>query len=66
MRSFEIAPPWMMPAAIADVADRLWEISDIMKLLEAREAKPAKHDPFRSVPWDECKRRLGIAFRSQA
>lgn len=35
------------PAMAAGVADRLWEIADIAKLVEDAEAKPAKRGPYR-------------------
>jgi hypothetical protein len=31
----------------AGVSDRLWEISDIVALLEAKEAKPAKRGHYK-------------------
>jgi hypothetical protein len=31
----------------AGVADRLWDVADIVKLVEATEAKPAKRGPYR-------------------
>jgi len=35
------------PAMAAGVADRLWEIADIAKLVEDAEAKPAKRGPYK-------------------
>src|SRR4051794_26073015 len=35
------------PAIAVGVTDRLWEIDDIVKLLEASEAKPGKRGPYR-------------------
>jgi hypothetical protein len=35
------------PAMAAGVADRLWEIADIVRLVEDAEAKPAKRGPYR-------------------
>ena len=35
------------PAMAAGVADRLWEVVDIVKLVEAAEAKPAKRGPYK-------------------
>lgn len=37
----------MTPAMAAGVAERLWEIGDIVKLVEAAEAKPAKRGPYK-------------------
>jgi hypothetical protein len=37
----------MSPAMAAGVADRLWDIGDIVKLVESAEAKPAKRGPYR-------------------
>ena len=37
----------MSPAMAAGVADRLWEIGDIVALVEAAEAKPTKRGPYR-------------------
>jgi IS1 family transposase len=37
----------MSPAMAAGVSDRLWEISDIVALVEAAEAKPAKRGPYK-------------------
>ncbi len=35
------------PAMAAGVADRLWEIGDIVALVEAVEPKPAKRGPYK-------------------
>jgi hypothetical protein len=35
------------PAMAAGVSDRLWEVSDIVALLEAAEPKPAKRGPYK-------------------
>ena len=35
------------PAMAAGVTDRLWEMSDIVALLEAAEPKPGKRGPYR-------------------
>ncbi len=35
------------PAMAAGVTDRLWEISDIVALVEAAKAKPAKRGPYK-------------------
>jgi IS1 family transposase len=35
------------PAMAAGVSDRLWEVSDIVALIEAADAKPAKRGPYR-------------------
>jgi IS1 family transposase len=35
------------PAMEAGVTDRLWDVSDIVKLVEAAEAKPAKRGPYK-------------------
>jgi IS1 family transposase len=37
----------MSPAMAAGVSGRLWEISDIVALVEAAEAKPAKRGPYK-------------------
>jgi hypothetical protein len=37
----------MSPAMAAGVVDRLWDIGDIVKLVEAAEAKPAKRGPYK-------------------
>jgi IS1 family transposase len=37
------------PAMAAGVSDRLWEVSDIVALLEAAEAKPAKRGPYKKM-----------------
>ena len=34
------------PAMAAGVSDRLWEIGDIVKLVEDAEAKPGKRGPY--------------------
>jgi hypothetical protein len=36
----------MSPAMAAGVTDRLWEIGDMVALVEAAEAKPAKRGPY--------------------
>ena len=35
------------PAMAAGVTDRLWEVADIVTLMDAAEAKPAKRGPHR-------------------
>jgi len=35
------------PAMAAGVTDRLWEVSDIVALLEAAELKPGKRGPYK-------------------
>ena len=35
------------PAMAASVSDRLWDVSDIVALVEAREAPPAKRGPYK-------------------
>jgi hypothetical protein len=35
------------PAMAAGVTDRLWEVSDIVALLEAAEPKPGKRGPYK-------------------
>jgi hypothetical protein len=35
------------PAMAAGVTDRLWEVSDIVALLQANETKPAKRGPYK-------------------
>lgn len=35
------------PAMAAGVSDRLWEVSDIVMLLEAFESKPGKRGPYK-------------------
>lgn len=37
----------MTPAMAAGVSDRLWEIGDIVALVEAAEAAPAKRGPYK-------------------
>jgi hypothetical protein len=37
----------MSPAMAAGVVDRLWDIGDIVKLVQAAEAKPAKRGPYK-------------------
>ena len=37
------------PAMAAGVTDRLWEIEDIAKLVEAAEAKPGKRGPYKTI-----------------
>lgn len=37
------------PAMAAGVTDRLWEVSDIVTLLEAAEARPAKRGPYKKM-----------------
>lgn len=37
----------MTPAMAAGVTDRLWEISDIVALVEAADSKPAKRGPYK-------------------
>ncbi len=37
----------MSPAMAAGVADRLWEIGDIVALVEAAEVRPGKRGPYR-------------------
>ena len=37
------------PAMAAGVTDRLWEIEDIAKLVEAAEAKPGKRGPYKTA-----------------
>ena len=36
------------PAMAAGVTDRLWEISDIVALVEASDAKPTKRGPYKT------------------
>lgn len=38
----------MTPAMAADVSDRLWEIGDIVKLVEDAEPKPGKRGPYKT------------------
>jgi hypothetical protein len=33
--------------AMAALSDRLWDVADIVKLVEAAEAKPAKRGPYK-------------------
>jgi len=35
------------PAMAAGVSDRLWEVSDIVSLLEAAESKPSGRGPYK-------------------
>ena len=37
----------MSPATAAGVADRLWGISDIVRLVEVAEPKPGKRGPYK-------------------
>jgi len=37
----------MSPAMAAGVSDRLWEVADIVALMDAAEAKPVKRGPYR-------------------
>ena len=37
----------MTPAIAAGVSDRLWEIGDIVKLVEDAEPKPSKRGPYK-------------------
>ena len=37
----------MTPAMAAGVTDRLWDMSDLMAVLEATEAAPAKRGPYK-------------------
>jgi uncharacterized membrane protein len=37
----------MSPATAAGVSDRLWEVADIVALVEAAEVKPAKRGPYK-------------------
>jgi len=37
----------MSPTMAAGVSDRLWDIADIVALVEAAEAKPAKRGPYK-------------------
>ena len=37
----------MSPAMAAGVSDRLWEIGDIVKLVEDAEPKPSKRGPYK-------------------
>ena len=37
----------MSPAMAAGVSDRLWEISDIVALVEAADEKPNKRGPYK-------------------
>jgi hypothetical protein len=37
------------PAMAAGVSDRLWEIGDIVALVEAAEEKPAKRGPYKKA-----------------
>jgi len=37
----------MSPAMVAGVSDRLWEVSDIVALVEPADAKPAKRGPYK-------------------
>jgi hypothetical protein len=36
----------MSPATAAGVADRLWDVADIVKLVEAAEPKPVMRGPY--------------------
>ena len=37
----------MSPAMAAGVTDRLWEIGDIVTLIEATDTRPAKRGPYK-------------------
>jgi hypothetical protein len=37
----------MSPAMAAGISDRLWEMSDIVALIDAREAPPTKRGPYK-------------------
>jgi hypothetical protein len=37
------------PTMAAGVTDRLWEVADIVALLEAIEATPAKRGPYKKI-----------------
>ena len=37
----------MTPAMAAGVTDRLWDVSDLVAVLEAAEAKPAKRGSYK-------------------
>ncbi len=37
----------MSPSMAAGVTDRLWEIDDIVALVEAMDAKPGKRGPYK-------------------
>jgi IS1 family transposase len=39
----------MTPAMAAGISSRLWEVSDIVALLDAAEAKPAKRGPYKKA-----------------
>ena len=39
----------MTPAMAAGISTRLWEVSDIVALLDAAEAKPAKRGTYRKA-----------------
>jgi hypothetical protein len=41
------------PAMAANVTDRLWEIGDIVKLVEDAEPVPIKRGPYRKSSEDE-------------
>ncbi len=37
----------MTPAMAAGVTDRLWEVADLVAIVEAAEAKPGKRGPYK-------------------
>jgi len=39
----------MMPAMAAGVSDRLWEIDDIVALVEANDPKPVRRGPYKKI-----------------
>lgn len=39
----------MTPAMAAGVTDRLWEISDIVALVEANDPKPGRRGPYKKT-----------------
>jgi hypothetical protein len=43
----------MSPAMAAGVTGRLWDINDIVRLVEAAELKPAKRGPYKKRPQSE-------------
>ena len=39
----------MSPAMAAGVVDRLWEVADIVRLVEVAETKPGKRGPYKKT-----------------